>query len=395
MNKYLLNKETILHSMSLCALVMLFAGSFIYNSLIGLYNIPSYLGGYFTIVSIILFLIYIILISVKGVFPRNGLIIISGMVFWFIFVSLEYVLSTSYLRLDIYLWSITQILANIICFFIALNLKLSNKNIRYLIMILIIFSLIVFSNIFDGRFDLRSQSENDRVATYQIFGLSILVISFIVFAHLRTNFSKFFCFIISILLLYFNGSRSEFVFYIISVVTLFVLIEGKGEKRGYYLLFLPVIFFLGFLGLNYVGSLSGNRVTELMNISEATSFLAREQLNSFALDTIINKPFTGEYGAYLDIYGMGNYAHNILSAWADFGLLGFIVFFGTSFYLLVFSVIGLIKSDIVTDSFKLLFLFSLSLFIGYLFAKDYSYMFLGFSLGFYINATTLKNNEII
>lgn len=388
MNKYLLNKENILYRLSLFSLLVLFAGNFIYNSLIGLYGMPSFLGGYFTITSIFLTFLYIFVILSKNKLPKNSLTIIGFLVIWFIFVSAKYIFSDSDLNFDLYIWSVTQIIANLICFLIASNLKLNSNNVRIMIFTLILFSLVVLLNITDGRFNLRAQSDNERVATYQIFAVPIIIISFVTFVLLRSKFYKFLFFLISLVVLYYNGSRSEFVFYAVSIILLVIMVDIFKNRNIWSFIALSLAFSIAtYIFLNSVELVSGNRITELFNISDSSSFIAREQLNELAIKTIINKPILGDYGYYLLTYGMGSYAHNILSAWADFGLIGFLLFFGISSYFFIFSFYKLSKSKVPSYSIQLLFLFSVSLFIGYLFAKDYSYMFLGFTLGLYINVT--------
>ena len=43
----------------------------------------------------------------------------------------------------------------------------------------------------------------------------------------------------------------------------------------------------------------------------------------FALNSIAADPIFGEYGSYYVLGSAGKYAHNILSAWVDLGILGF------------------------------------------------------------------------
>ena len=119
--------------------------------------------------------------------------------------------------------------------------------------------------------------------------------------------------------------------------------------------------------------------------ASSTSFEGREEFSIKAWQVIQNHPLVGDYGYYIDIYGIGSYAHNILSAWADFGILGFILFLGLSIYLLIFSLNKIIFKKSSDKKICLLFLFSITLILGYLTAKDYSFMFFGLSLGLYVN----------
>lgn len=64
-----------------------------------------------------------------------------------------------------------------------------------------------------------------------------------------------------------------------------------------------------------------SRISGLFDIAYDESAIQRQRALSNALDTIANNPFSGDYGSYV----AGEYAHNILSAWVDLGLFGFLV----------------------------------------------------------------------
>ena len=65
--------------------------------------------------------------------------------------------------------------------------------------------------------------------------------------------------------------------------------------------------------------LPDNRTLELLDLSHSSSAGLRHQLTEQALASIGRHPLLGEYGNYEP----GLYAHNLLSAWVDLGLLGF------------------------------------------------------------------------
>lgn len=69
-------------------------------------------------------------------------------------------------------------------------------------------------------------------------------------------------------------------------------------------IFIVVVVFVFDFG-KYFNFLSDNRISELIDVSQSTSFQARSILNEFTYAKIIEKPFTGEYGAYLEVYGVG------------------------------------------------------------------------------------------
>jgi hypothetical protein len=73
-----------------------------------------------------------------------------------------------------------------------------------------------------------------------------------------------------------------------------------------------------------VDMLPNNRTVQLFDLSHSSSAVAREHLASNAWRTITENPIFGDFASYPD----GHYAHNILCAWVDFGLPGFLLFAG-------------------------------------------------------------------
>ncbi len=65
-----------------------------------------------------------------------------------------------------------------------------------------------------------------------------------------------------------------------------------------------------------------NRILQLLDLSHSTSGAARLHLTSDAWRTITNNLAFGDFASYPD----GHYAHNMLAAWVDFGLAGFLAF---------------------------------------------------------------------
>lgn len=86
-------------------------------------------------------------------------------------------------------------------------------------------------------------------------------------------------------------------------------------------------------------AISGNmRQEELLNISNAQGLGIRIDTLKAAWANIWNSPVAGDYGGQIRDFGQfGMYAHNVLSAWQQFGIVGFFFYFGatilSTFYL--------------------------------------------------------------
>lgn len=396
MNTIFLNRKEFIREFSVIALIILFPMSFIYHSLIALTSMPAFLGGYFSLICILLLPIYLFnIFFMKYELKKNEVIIFLLIILWFLFLTYQFVFSITPNNLELYVWGLTGLLNNTVCFLIASNIDLYSIKLRkYLLFFFFIISTIVFSNISNGQFYLSLKSGNDDVATYQSFGLYLLVISLILFLVIRSSLLKVIIVALSFLILYFNGSRSEFIFYIISILALNLINLKLSKLKIIVILCISTLLFLIYYNLGFSINIEENRIFQLSNISDSSSYLQRDIFNKNAIDSIKENLILGEYGQYVKNYGIGGYAHNILSAWVDFGILGFILFFGIPIYTLSISFIKIYSSKLPSLPVLALFLFSISLLIAYLFAKNYSYIFLGLVLGFYINYTNSNKLEL-
>jgi hypothetical protein len=92
-----------------------------------------------------------------------------------------------------------------------------------------------------------------------------------------------------------------------------------------------------FLGVAYYASsvFLETRAAEVFDLAQSTSWQARMAAHYEALDVIAANPLIGNFGYHLgDSHG---YAHNILSAWTEYGLIGFLGFAGLILYALALS----------------------------------------------------------
>lgn len=161
------------------------------------------------------------------------------------------------------------------------------------------------------------------VASYQGFSRSAVMVLFILLA----SFSRKWllpAYLSGLSLLFLLSARSEFGgFLVAGFVVMFMRI---GFSR--FLLFASPAFFLGVFMLSDVATefAGTSRIFRLLDWKSDTSLEARIGLNSNAWQSIREHPFLGDYGSYVASGGIGDYAHNMLSAWVDFGLIGFIGF---------------------------------------------------------------------
>ncbi|WLF83692.1 hypothetical protein [Moraxella sp. ZY210820] len=389
-----MNMNFAFNELSKYSLLILFPGFFIYHSMVAMSFIPAFLGGYFSLMSVALLGIYAFFSLFINKIRKELLLPYFVFIFWFVMVSIFYFLGDKQTNdYILYQWSLIAIISNIICFCIFSNLNLNGKIKRSLIFSLCLMVVIILLNIdSSGRF-LLAVSDNDSVASYQAFGRSLLVVGFITFI-LTQGWSRFLIVVLSIFALYFNTARSEFVCFIIAIVLYYGLdfLIKRNSLNKYINLFLIIVIVSG--GIYFMKQITFddlNRTAQLIDISNSSSFAGRKELQDYAVNSIVNNIFFGNYGYYMDRFGKGGYVHNALSILADFGLFAFIFYVFSVVYLWIYSIVQFFKMSSDNHYIKLLLLCSTCLLIVMITSKDYSYMFLGIVSGIYFNRNIQSN----
>lgn len=319
------------------AFFLLFPGFFFYQTLLGLGKINAFLGGYFAIISlaIILPLIFSYFIDIKrgrNYFSTIDLYFFIFIAYFFFVVAINFAFGANIKIVKTHLLSIIYLI-NI--FIIFKTIDLSEKKLKIItISGLMIMSVIIFYFSVDGSFHLASleASKNpESVATYQGFARSYLLTFVVAIAFVRLITARMLIYGIAVPALFLNSARSELV----AMLFLIPIIEIYHAKNKLNIA-LSIFFVIAVIGLNIeyiLNILPSNRILELADLSQSSSANLRHTLTLQALHTISENPILGDYASYT----AGDYSHNILSAWVDLGLFGFIYLF----IILVRSALGL------------------------------------------------------
>jgi hypothetical protein len=186
---------------------------------------------------------------------------------------------------------------------------------------LVAMTSIAFSYSVNGVFYLGAlgiAKDSDSLATYQGFARSYLVTFLPVIAFTRHLLLRVALYGIATATLFINTARSEFValLFVIPIIEFYF-----SRQKLLFVLAAALIFVLLKLYMDQLmASLPDNRILELMDLSHSTSATKRHHLSEHAMQTIAANPFLGDYASYAP----GYYSHNILSAWVDLGLVGFL-----------------------------------------------------------------------
>lgn len=306
------------------AFFLLFPGFFFYQTMLGLGFISAFLGGYFAIISLGIFfpLLFFYATDIKNresYFSTTDLHFFIFLAYFLLVTIINFLSGANSLIVQKHILSIIYLI-NI--FIIFKTISLNERYFKVIIIAAIMaMSAIIFYYSNNGSFYLATLgiSKNpESVATYQGFSRSYLLTFIVAIAFIKTAITRFTIYGIGAAALFLNGARSEFV----AMLFLIPIIEIYYSK--YKISVLISIFLIAAiisLNIGYISSiLPDNRILELTNLSQSSSANLRHHLTIQAINTINENPILGDYASYKS----GDYSHNILSAWVDLGLFGFI-----------------------------------------------------------------------
>jgi hypothetical protein len=180
-----------------------------------------------------------------------------------------------------------------------------------------------------------------RIASYQGLARSGLVTSALIMVWLRGWKSLAFGFG-ALVLLFLLGARTEFVG--ILLIMLISILTGSARWPAKILALAIVAVLVASVIGKFATILEQSRIRHLLNLGEDTSWQARALFTSRAQETIRSHWLLGSYGSELEEGGIGTYAHNALSAWVSFGLVGFLFFVGINLTCFGYTLIAAVRT---------------------------------------------------
>jgi hypothetical protein len=308
------------------AFILLYPGFFFYQTLLGIGAIGAYLGGYFTLVALLL-LVPLVLSFMAAV--RRNKHYVSGFDCWLVLFVIYYlsILAVNYVAGAEQIIIERYVQSMIFCFETYVMFRMIDLEDKRFIMIVavsfLVMSVITYYFSIGGFFFLQALGEAqspENLATYQGFARSYIYTYLVLISVVKSRAIRYPLYGIATCALFLNGARSEFS----AVLFLIPIIELHYAKHRLYAVF-TLVFVIGIIasGLDEITNmLPENRILQLLDLSHSTSAVARQHLSQNALRTIAENPVFGDFASYPD----GHYAHNVLCAWVDFGLFG-VVFF--------------------------------------------------------------------
>jgi len=381
--------------------IMLFPCFFIYNCAVIFGYITPFLGGYFGNVALILSgplaltLIFSVLKKRIAFYPSD-LLFAGLLLFSTIIAFINYFVGEIANNKEFLFWFLSMIYLNMVCYMVGIQINLESRNFTILLLVLFILLVsITFSfQTGDGLFYLRVLAEDyhEYISSYQGLGSALVITGFLLLSATKSSFFKSLVFALCFFALFFNSSRSEFIFFSLSVVVAFLVINKSMVRALFFVGLCFISLVLVYSNYQHIIELyPNNRILKLADIEQSMSVQNRIYFMKVAIDTILTNPIFGNFGSYVLIHGMGGYAHNLLSAWVDIGLIGFL---GYVFLVILILKVSVAKARVFPSGEVELSLYvALFVFFAVVFSKMYLYYFIGLAVGFLNRAQSLKNAD--
>ena len=240
-------------------------------------------------------------------------------------------------------WNIAGVISNATCF-MAFRLANLNRHTFILSMWLCaILIIIIFVQRLNSEFYF-SYARDSFVMSYQGFARSALIVFLFVSITSKHLLLVLIPYVIFFFALLGMQSRTELIIFSFSIPLAIFLnfnheMQIKVLKRGACAVALGAILCLSFddLILKFLSNFEHVRLSGLFAPSTDQSLTIRIEQTFYAVSTIIESPFFGDYGSYLlRANEAGHYSHNFLSVWVNLGLVGFLLYCCLCFLVLKF-----------------------------------------------------------
>lgn len=175
----------------------------------------------------------------------------------------------------------------------------------------------------------RSAYDSSFVASYQGFARSALVVAMFLSVVKQSAIKRALIVLLGCVLMFILGARSEMFGFMFGVTALMAVLATRSIRDQVVLMCtVSGIVAMSFFALDHIET---SRQLELFSMTESSSWNERQRLSALAVDQIIAQPVVGSFGSHITEQGeTGYHAHNVLSAWVNYGVVGFVLYLGLS-----------------------------------------------------------------
>jgi hypothetical protein len=199
---------------------------------------------------------------------------------------------------------------------------------RLALIVFVMLFVLTLANTENGAF-IPAQSPTT-YATYQAYAVVLSIVTFVLLYKTKDDILFMMIAVTAIISFAILGSRSELVAMVFSSFIIANLRRISAAAIALQI-FAASILYGAYILLTSKG---WNRLANMVEEGAESTLSARADAFVRAMDTILIHPFSGDFGSYV----AGLYAHNLLSVWVDFGIIGI----GLYALLLVVSLFGLL-----------------------------------------------------
>ncbi|ABC64752.1 O-antigen ligase family protein [Erythrobacter litoralis] len=323
---------------------LLFAGYFLYHFLLARDLIPELFGGMFGPVlaaslPFTLWGTFLASRNLPGIFSNGVAVWVSATVLWASFwLAIHFAqapdnVAHAQVGITIVLW--LGMLA--LCFNIPVYSPLFNK------ILLGSWALIAFlAMAFVDASTLMTETMMDEdAASYQGLARGLMVVGTFVLCVQRNIISRIGIAAVTIAALFAIGARSELYGFIAGYGVVEAIINRRSLLAQFVLA--VVVMLTAWLVLQNLDYLSTSRQLQILDLSQSSSWVAREYMLIHAQNQVLENPLFGIYGGHWEL-GEGDYAHNALSAWVSFGFPGFLLYVVTIIVATAVALVALLKN---------------------------------------------------
>jgi len=333
--------------LSLFFFLLLFPGIFFYSSAVAAGVIPAILGGGFGIVAAIALVALLPLLFVDVTKLKGKSLLVTILFFMLVLYTTFWLLIHYFLgdnfqkRFDVFSQVVTVIGTWLTLFSIGYfwPQNLSKRHISVLLVCLGGIALIVFMDIdFRRLIFIFGLSDADGVLSYQGFSRSAAFTGLVLLSVIRTIRLSFVIAFLLLATVFFIGARSELVG-VVAVLPFIAYLHYRHRPLATVAVVLVVSMVVLSVAVYSYDKLSTSRQFQLLNISESSSGMARATLYNQAWEAIKEAPVSGDFAGQVKHHdSTGAYAHNVLSAWRQFGFVGFVLYLSLLFVSLTLSI---------------------------------------------------------
>lgn len=184
--------------------------------------------------------------------------------------------------------------------------------------------------------------EKGEVAGYQSIARSFSIIAFFCTAFIKNRIVSIFSSIGFAVILFAIGARSEFYAFLAAILAYHGLLSLK-FKSSFIAIVLILVSAFG-MGVYFFEEISQSRQFQVFNLDSSSSWNEREEFKQKAIQEIMQNPFLGNFGGHVRDGATGTYAHNIMAAYTNYGLVFFLLFLFINLSTLIKSTQMLIRN---------------------------------------------------